>query len=107
MGSWIGSGLATVLAIGGVGFVLAGPAGHSHCGPCLGACDRVPTASAPPPRLLPPLTVRYDEPPLARPVAVNNLLQAGFREAGPEVAPMPRPVVPAGGPGPSGPADRY
>jgi hypothetical protein len=59
--------------------------------------------------------VRYDEPPLApfrrRPAAEPVLIRASYQEPAPpprfEVAPMPRPPVPADGPRLMGPSDRY
>lgn len=119
MGSWIGSGCLVAVTAGMVWFVSTGPAGHSHCGPCLGTCPAAPAAAteeeAEQPRML-HLTpaVRYDEPPLARfaapPPAAPVLIQATYQEpAAPlfEVAPMPRPVVPSGGPRIAGPNDRF
>lgn len=116
MGTWMGGGCLAAVTAGGVWFVLAGSAGHSHCGPCLGACAPTPAAEAEPPRLMRAApAVRYDEPPLARfrppPADVPMLLQAGFQEPAAlplfEVAPMPRPVVPPGGPRLAGPTDRF
>ncbi|MFO0849617.1 MAG: biotin-dependent carboxyltransferase family protein [Gemmataceae bacterium] len=120
MGSWIGSGCLVAVTAGMVWFVSIGPAGHSHCGPCLGTCPAAPVvaaeAEAEQPRLLHLApAVRYDEPPLARftappPATAPGLVQATYQESATplvEVAPMPRPVVPPGGPRIAGPNDRF